>query len=219
MNKSHSVISRAVALQASTRFVRPVALSLTLLSTLAFTAGAMAAKQYPIYDETPHADTVERRLDRQRHRIEKGFHRGDLTRREARKLAREHRDLRHLRDHLGIDGRLDKRDLRRLTNRLDDASDKIFRKRHNLRERRFRPYHEYYGGGHLSGGYYGTDYRYKRRHLDRRYKYDGRYKKRHGSRHGFRHGYRHRDKVPRLGHRLHGKSHHLRPRHVRKRYW
>ena len=78
------------------------------LITTAF-ALTLAAAIAPAY---AHADKFQERLQRQSARIEQGVESGELTRREANILRREHRELRQLTHLLAGDGRLSKSELK-----------------------------------------------------------------------------------------------------------
>lgn len=74
---------------------------------------------------------VDRRLDRQYHRIENGITSGDLTRWEARKLHRQHHKLDKRIERIRHKHWLDDHDKRKIMSHLDRASDKIYRFKHN----------------------------------------------------------------------------------------
>ncbi len=82
--------------------------------------------RYPVYD-----DSIERRLDRQQHRIDTGIRQGSLTAAEVRKLRHAQKRIARLERRLGYDGNLCERDLKRLHRRLDRISEKIYRLKHN----------------------------------------------------------------------------------------
>ena len=91
------------------------------------------------------------RLDRQSMRIREGVESGALTRREARQLRREQKEIRVLARKMRRDDGLSKKERRRLQKRLDKASRHIRKLKHNDVER-----HRYYG-----------HYDYNDRHDDR----------------------------------------------------
>lgn len=101
------------------------------LITTAF-ALTLAAAMAPAY---AHADKFQERLQRQSARIEQGVESGELTRREANILRREHRELRQLTHLLAGDGRLSKSERRMLNEKYDDTSDLIWRLKHNDQHR------------------------------------------------------------------------------------
>lgn len=75
--------------------------------------------------------TVDQRLDRQYRRIENGIHNGDLTRREASKLHRQHHKLDKRIERIQRKQPLVDRDKRKIMSHLDRASDNIYRLKHN----------------------------------------------------------------------------------------
>jgi len=75
-----------------------------------------------------HHDTaieINERQARQEQRIERGVARGDLTRREARELRHGQREIRRAETHAMADGRIDRREARRLQAMLDAADARI----------------------------------------------------------------------------------------------
>jgi len=95
------------------------------------------------------SERVFKRLKRQHRRIESGIDSGELTRREARRLKKQQRRIRRLAYDMSEDGRLSRRDRRELHDRLDRASDRIYRFKHNdaTRHRNHRHYSESSWGG------------------------------------------------------------------------
>ena len=73
------------------------------------------------------------RLENQQWRIEQGIESGALTRKEAKFLKKEQKELRKITKHLSKDGRLSKRDRHFLDDRFDEASAHIYRLKHNSR--------------------------------------------------------------------------------------
>ncbi len=88
-------------------------------------------------------NNVNRRLDRQSHRIQQGVEHGELTWREARKLRREQYRITKRIDPIRHKYRLTHYDKRRVMSYLDKASDNIHRLKHNDRiaHRDHRPGH------------------------------------------------------------------------------
>lgn len=84
---------------------------------------------------------VDRRLGRQYHRIIKGVQYGYLTRREAKKLNREHRRLDRRIARIRHKHWLSDSDKRRIWSELDRAGDKIHRLKNNRRNARFTHRH------------------------------------------------------------------------------
>lgn len=101
-----------------------------LLAVLTLAAGCLAL------GASEASAGVEKREQRQRHRIQRGVEDGSLTRREAHRLGREQvRNERLERRFRADDGRLGPRERARLDRRLDRSSRHIHRARHNGRER------------------------------------------------------------------------------------
>jgi|GEM_PF-4964027 len=71
------------------------------------------------------------RRDRQWRRIEQGINAGELTRREVKKLRRQQRRIARLEYAFLDDDRLSRKERLVLMDRLDDASDRIYRFKHN----------------------------------------------------------------------------------------
>ncbi len=86
---------------------------------------------------------VDQRLNRQYARIERGIDKGDLTRREARRLHRAHQELDRTIDHKRRKRRLSDHDRNEIMSCLDQASEKIYRLKNNDRYRHYagRHYH------------------------------------------------------------------------------
>lgn len=78
---------------------------------------------------------LEKRQNRQHRRIEKGIHRGQLTRREAKKLWREHRKTERLTQRFTRDGWLSRKERHILKARLENANKRIYELKHNYHER------------------------------------------------------------------------------------
>ncbi|WP_305909831.1 hypothetical protein Q9L42_003385 [Methylomarinum sp. Ch1-1] len=76
---------------------------------------------------------VDRRLNRQYHRIDSGIINGDLTHREAKKLQREQRKMAKRIARMRDKRWLTKFEKRRIMSYLDKASDNIYRSRNNDR--------------------------------------------------------------------------------------
>jgi septal ring factor EnvC (AmiA/AmiB activator) len=95
------------------------------------------------------SDRIVDRIERQQRRIERGIDNDDLTRKEARQLRRNLKDIRQLKRIFRDDGRLSKRERRYLHNRLDKSSRQIKRLKHN-EIRRYVRLHDRYGKGSLA---------------------------------------------------------------------
>jgi len=78
---------------------------------------------------------VDRRQARQRHRIQEGWKGGELTRKELKRLRKGQRRIARLDRKFRADGALLPKERRVLREALDNASDLIYRKKHNDRYR------------------------------------------------------------------------------------
>lgn len=78
---------------------------------------------------------LDRRHNRQDLRIERGWKNGELTPRELRRLRRSQGKLERLERRFGADGHYSKKERRVLNEVLDRNSDRIYRKKHNDRQR------------------------------------------------------------------------------------
>ena len=95
------------------------------------------------YDSTPRsqhrqerfANDVAHRLERQWHRIRHGVRSGQLTRREAKRLKRQHRSIEGMFHHFAHDGRYSRWERRELVATLNHASERIRWMKHNDRVR------------------------------------------------------------------------------------
>jgi hypothetical protein len=100
---------------------------LALASTLALAVSVVTPAQ---------AQSFGDRMDNQRDRIENGVESGDLTRKEARRLKRNQREIRELRQDLAEKGDgLSNKDRRILRRKLNQQSDAIYDQRHDNQER------------------------------------------------------------------------------------
>ena len=94
----------------------------------------------PAWADRDHYDgyydnRFEQRQDRQHRRIQKGIRSGELTRKEAQRLRKQQRRIEKMADRFTYDGYLDRRERRELKRRLNAASDRIYRLKHNDRYR------------------------------------------------------------------------------------
>jgi hypothetical protein len=90
---------------------------------------------YGYSDDRRHGHTIRKRLKRQQARINDGVESGQLTRKEAKKLRRQNKHIAGLFRDYRSDGRLGRFERTDLVNRLDRASDRIYRLKHNDRMR------------------------------------------------------------------------------------
>ena len=85
---------------------------------------------------------VDVRQDRQWRRIKRGIRSGELSRKEAKKLKRQQRRIAGLKQAFLDDGRLSRKERHILMDRLDAASERIYRLKHNDRERGYHFAHK-----------------------------------------------------------------------------
>lgn len=105
-----------------------VVLSIAALGTIA----APAQAKHDTRDSNRY-DRIEKRMDNQRHRIRNGVRSGELTRKEAKRLRKQQRKIARLERRFMRDGFLDRREYREINSRLDTASNRIYRLKHNDR--------------------------------------------------------------------------------------
>jgi len=88
------------------------------------------------HDRAKHHDGLFVRLEHQDHRIDQGVRKHRLTRKEAKRLRAQQREIRYLVRKFYRDGHLSKRERRLLDRELNKSSRQIERsQRHNHRER------------------------------------------------------------------------------------
>lgn len=96
---------------------------------------ALPAIAHDYDDHGRHDNRFEQRLDRQHWRIKQGIRSGELTRKEAKRLRRQQRRIDKLEHKFSRDGHIDRYERRVLRSKLDDASQRIYRFKHNDRYR------------------------------------------------------------------------------------
>lgn len=101
---------------------------------------------------------VEHRQYRQDARIERGIERGQLTRREARKLKREQKHVAKQVRHMQRHNYLSRADKREVMEHLNYASDKIRTLKHNRRNAHRRNYSNHDHGRYTHANDYNRNY-------------------------------------------------------------
>lgn len=86
-------------------------------------------------DNPKRNNHVNKRQQTQAERIQKGVRSGELTRREARGIADQRRDIKDVEREYRSDGTLTKSERADLNRRLDDASVDIARQKHDAQDR------------------------------------------------------------------------------------
>ena len=90
----------------------------------------------PIYAHPNHSDyetypILSDRAERQKMRIKNGVKSGTLTKKEARKLRKQQKNLANLEEKFISDGFLSRSERKKLKKKRDKASDRIYRLKHN----------------------------------------------------------------------------------------
>ena len=114
---------------------------------------AMPAMAGDDYDDGYRTNRLEKRLNRQHWRIKQGVRSGELTRKEAKRLRKQHRYIAELAHSFRSDGHLTRYERRTLRSELNTASDRIYRLKHNDRYR-----DQHHRGHHKSDRYGHHDY-------------------------------------------------------------
>jgi hypothetical protein len=109
------------------------AIAIITAAVLGIQAMPVQAKHYE--REFSFYDRVQQRQDNQYRRIQDGIRTGELTHKEARRLRKQQRYIAHLKYRFLNDGRLNRYEYRTLNKELDQASDHIYRLKHNDRYR------------------------------------------------------------------------------------
>lgn len=87
----------------------------------------------------------DNRIERQHKRIKKGVRNDQLTKKETKKLRKQHRHIKKLNKHFLKDGYLSRQERRTLQRELDLASKRIYRLKHNNRYRQHALHDKRYG--------------------------------------------------------------------------
>lgn len=127
----------------------------TVVKTLAAISICLIATS-PAYAGHSKGRLIDR-MERQQERIENGIESGKLTRREAKRLKKQQHRIRRLAHEFREDGRLSKDERRIITAKLDKASKRIWKFKHNNSYRHSTRYRNY-----SWNGYYDHDYKWPR---------------------------------------------------------
>lgn len=105
------------------------------------------------------AEPIKKRLHRQKARIHQGVDNGSLTRHEFKRLIDQQRRIRHKHKRAWSDGYLTRNERRYLHTRLDKASRRIHRLKHNNEwargHQRYRRHHHSDSGTHRHWAFNG----------------------------------------------------------------
>lgn len=85
--------------------------------------------------QRPYAQGINARQERQAKRIRQGVRSGELIRPEAKRLRQQQRRIASLEHEFRSDGRFSKKERRIIQAKLDKASERIYRLKHNDRYR------------------------------------------------------------------------------------
>jgi len=114
-------------------------IALMILPILSILTAPVMASDYNRNDQ--RIDRIEHRLDRQKWRIKQGVRSGELSRHETKRLRKQHRRIVKMKHRFLHDGYLNRHERRKLERKLNAASDRIYRLKHNNKQRNYR-----YGG-------------------------------------------------------------------------
>lgn len=136
------------------KFVLPtlIVVSLGLVMAAPSYAGHSHRKEY--CDHKKQVYKIEKRLDRQHYRIERGIDRERLTHKEAKQLKKRHNKIRRLSREYREDGYLSRSEYKHLTRKLDKNS-RLIKEYVNNDINRYIAYHDEYSP-------YRSHYRYNR---------------------------------------------------------
>jgi Ni/Co efflux regulator RcnB len=135
------------------KYVRATLIALSLCLAMAAPSFAGHSHRDEYCDHKKQVNKIEKRLDRQYYRIERGIDRDRLTHKEAKKLKKRYRKIYRLSQEYREDGYLSRSEYKHLTRKLDKNSRLIKEYMNNNIERYIayhdeysphRPYHRYY---------------------------------------------------------------------------
>lgn len=104
--------------------------TLTMLAAAALTTLSLAATA-----QTPNTPRVDERQANQEQRIEQGVASGELTQREANRLARQQNRIGHYEDKAKADGTVTGRERHQLNHAQNHASRNIRRQKHDCQDK------------------------------------------------------------------------------------
>lgn len=107
------------------------------LSNTVFVLPLVAVLSNPVMAHYDHSDysKFDDRIERQHNRINKGVRMGELTKKEAHKLRKQHRYIKKLSRQFNKDGHLSRFERKTLERELNLASHRIYNLKHNDRIR------------------------------------------------------------------------------------
>lgn len=99
-------------------------------------SGPSSRPQADRHDRRHHAQqNINQRQDRQHRRIRQGVRSGELVRKEAQRLRKQQRHIADLERNFRADGRFNKKERQIIVSKLDNASERIYKLKHNDRYR------------------------------------------------------------------------------------
>jgi hypothetical protein len=107
-----------------------------------FVLPLVAVLSNPVMAHVDHSgySKLDNRIERQHNRINKGVRMGELTKKEAQKLCKQHRQIKKLSRQFNKDGHLSRFERKILKRELNLASHRIYDLKHNDRIRNSRLY-------------------------------------------------------------------------------
>lgn len=103
--------------------------------TILAAAAILVATAAPSFAQHYYPGNSDNREYRQQHRIHQGIRSGELTRSEAKNLQKQQYRIDRYQNRAISDGHLSVREQRKLEKKQDRASDRIYKKKHNDRDR------------------------------------------------------------------------------------
>lgn len=110
-------------------------ISTALLSIATLGLLAMPVQAHQKSSDINRFDRMEQRMEKQHYRIRDGIDRGELTRKEAKRLRKQQRHIIRLTHKFMNDGYMDRYEFRELRDELNRAGKRIYRLKHNDRFR------------------------------------------------------------------------------------
>jgi len=99
------------------------------VSFIAITAAAILS--LPAYAQTQSTPRIDQRQANQAQRIEQGKHSGALNEKEAARLEKGQARVQRMEDKAAADGKITKKERRRIEHAQDVQSKKIYREKHD----------------------------------------------------------------------------------------
>jgi hypothetical protein len=135
-----------------------------------FVLPLVAVLSNPVMAHVDHSGYAkfEDRIERQHNRINKGIRMGELTKKEAQKLRKQHRQIKKLSRQFNKDGHLSRFERKTLKQELNLASHRIYDLKNNDRNRNIRPHDSWNSNKKHSGHFKRTRF-YNQDWITRKY--------------------------------------------------